>query len=100
MSAATESKAARLLADGKVDPLPVSAQIFRVDGDTGIWFVTVSASIQLCTCPSTTRCSHLEAAVNWVLADDEQRVENEQALEARKATDRVLADDAFARCAA
>lgn len=95
MSAATAAKARRLLEDGKVIPLPDAAWIFRVDGDTGIWFVTITASIQLCTCPSTTRCSHIESAVRWVLADDKERAENEQALEARKTADRALADEAF-----
>lgn len=121
MSAATESKAARLLSEGRVDPDPTPARIFRVDGDSGRYVVFVSAHHRSCTCPHGEHggegdCSHVSAAVEWVLSEgalmDETRQERPlsaralrfpdylQALADRKARDSELADEAFRRLGA
>lgn len=73
-SEAIKAKADRLLAEGRVDPQDVSGPIrlFEVQGDTDVYLVFVGAAVQVCyLCKASkegARCSHVEAAVEYVLA--------------------------------
>jgi hypothetical protein len=74
MSAATRAKADRLLAEGRVAPQPNPVQEFRVEGDGGIYRCFVGPTTRYCTCPHGVHeaegdCSHLEAAVSWVMGE-------------------------------
>lgn len=95
-----QTKAVRLLAQGRVAPDPEPAQVFRVAGDHGAYTVIVGPHVALCTCPASTRCSHVEAAVLWANARPEDRALLEDALEARKARERAEAEAIFARLGA
>ena len=82
------AKAVRLLAEGAVRPV-APVQEFEVRGDSGQYRVFVGANTAVCTCPSKTRCSHLEAVVAWVTASDAERTLMVEALDARRARDAV-----------
>jgi hypothetical protein len=108
MSTATEQKAQRLLSEGRVEPDPLPAKVFRVQGDTGIYVVVVSAHYRACNCEAgqhgAHECSHVKSCISWVLAEgarargDESRFsEYEQALAARKARDAAEAEKLFER---
>jgi len=116
MSEATRAKAVRLLMQGRVDPQPNPAQVFRVEGDSGIYLCFVSASVRYCTCPHGVNgaegdCSHLEAAVAWVLGEGAladgsgsisaaNQLDRRAALARRKARDAEQADAIFDRLGA
>lgn len=57
-------KAVRLLAAGKVMPAG-TAQVFKVQGDTGERTVVLGEDWQSCDCPAQgfVACSHIEAAL-------------------------------------
>ncbi len=97
MSIHTHRKALRLLELGHVEPDPTPAQVFHVQGDTGRYLVVITPTVQTCNCPATGRCSHIEAAVRWLLADEDDRAEYETALADRHRRDTVKANDLFAR---
>lgn len=54
-----QSKARRLLDQGRVDPLP--ARAYTVQGDHGVYIVIWVSGSATCNCPATTQCSHIEA---------------------------------------
>jgi hypothetical protein len=108
MSAATQAKAERLLAEGRVEPLPLTVRLYRVTGDTGIHLVTMTAAYRSCDCEHGKKgerdCSHILAAIAYFNAElnyDEggssRLPELEAALSARKKRDAALAEDAFRR---
>lgn len=70
MSAKTQAKATRLLAEGRVRPDDIRESSFTVDGDNGTYRVGLS-----CDCKASGSCSHLQAVLAWVTAsEDEQQV--------------------------
>ncbi len=71
ISEATQAKADRLLAAGRVDPIDGELRRFRVDGHTGTYDVIVGGSFRCCSCPATTDCSHIVAAIRWWLSEIE-----------------------------
>ncbi len=76
MSAHTQQKATRLLAEGRVRP-DADHGSFTVRGDSATYKVTVS-----CPCPAYGMCGHLEAAIAWVTATPEDRKIMQQILDA------------------
>src|ERR1700722_2513672 len=130
MSAATDQKAARLLAEGRVEPDPNPVRMFRTEGDHGTYIQFVSAPFRSCTCPHGREgaegdCSHLKAAIEWVYAEAALKTETAannlqpafcpepplsaralafprylEALTARKAQRRAEGEAAFARLGA
>ena len=67
MSAATTTKAARLLAQDRVHHRGVAA-VLDVQGTRGTYRVVLLDGDPSCTCPAVVQCSHIRAAV---LAVDE-----------------------------
>jgi hypothetical protein len=67
------AKARRLLAAGKVMPAG-TAEVFTVQGDTGVRTVVLGDGFSLCDCPSPrfVACTHIEAALllSGALADE------------------------------
>jgi hypothetical protein len=96
----TKTKATRLLAEGRVRPDVAPARVFRVEGDHHDYTVVVGAHIALCACPAATRCSHIEAAVEWQNADPVALGTFMDALDARKAQRLAAADIVFAQVGA
>ena len=100
-----QAKADRLLSAGSVRPYDDLLRAFTVDGDSGRYTVIVGGRTRVCTCPARGECSHLEAAITYVLAEglraqgkDSERIEwFEAALAARKARDAVGAEAVFER---
>lgn len=97
MAKTFEEKTLRLLAEGRVEPDPAPAQVFRVTGDHGIYTVVAGAHIALCTCPATARCTHIEAVVARMTATETELALMDAALEMRRADDAEKAEAIFAR---
>lgn len=97
MSAATHEKAMRLLDEGRVVLSPVPVAELTVHGDTGIYRVFVSAHTQVCTCPASSRCSHIEAAVALVCAKGEDAERWAAARARTHACELAAGEAAFAR---
>lgn len=97
---AIEAKAARLLAEGRVTPETAPTWTFHVEGDTGQYVTVVGAHVAICTCPSSKRCAHIEAAVAWVNATDAERALMIELREQRAAGRARAADEVFARLGA
>lgn len=118
MSDFVQDKAARLLREGRIEPMVGPVQHFRSYGDSGIYDTFVGAHVRRCTCKHGREeapgdCSHITAAVDWVLAqgkrsDEMQRAADlamtlpemkadryEDALAARKASEAEKAEDVF-----
>lgn len=93
----TQAKAARLLSGGRVEPDAAPARVFHVWGDHGLYTVVVGPHVALCTCEARTRCSHIEAAVEWENASPEMRGHFERMLSLRKRADAAKADELFDR---
>ena len=90
-SEAVIDKAARLLAEGRVEPTNGDV-LFEVTGDTDTyWPVVVTEDRRFCPCPAQTSCSHVRAAASWWIArrdgDYPMLVRYEAALAERKARD-------------
>jgi hypothetical protein len=93
--------------EGHVDPTPGPVQHFKVRGDHGIYDVFVGAHVRYCTCRTGSGCSHLTAAVDWVL-EQGRRVQGkatraddfEACLRVRKLSDAHVADAIFGRLGA
>ena len=103
MSDTTDTKGNRLLAEGAVTPDASPAFVFHVKGDHGGYIVVLGAHVQQCTCEARRACSHIDAASKWLHAQDrnpDKHAEYVAAREARRAHDRALADEAFARLGA
>lgn len=67
-SEAVIDKAARLLAEERVEPTD-GALVFEVRGDTETyWPVVVSEDRRFCPCPAQGSCSHVMAAESWRLS--------------------------------
>lgn len=81
-------KAIRLLAEGRVQPNG-TVQAFTVQGDTGRYHVFIGPDIAASRCPATTRCSHLEAAIQWTDAGYDEHVLMAACLNQRKARDKA-----------
>lgn len=90
-----QEKSVRLLAEGAVQPDLQPCESFTVRGDHGTYRVVVGATIALCMCPATGRCSHIDAAVAWANASAGERALMLQALNERKARDAAAADALF-----
>lgn len=95
----TQAKATRLLAEGRVTPHTAPVWVFDVYGDTGRYVTVVGAHVATCSCPATTRCSHIEAAVTWVHATDEERALMVELRERRVAQEAADAEALFAQVA-
>ena len=100
MSAHTEAKAARLLAEGRVRPdLGPAPSVFHVHGDTGRYVVVVGAHVRMCSCEHwrarMTDCSHIEAAVTFVNATDDQRTLIDECIKKARAAERAAGEAAF-----
>jgi hypothetical protein len=67
-SSTVVEKAHRLLDQGRVQLETEPAAVLTVRGDTGTYRVLVGAHVQVCTCPASSRCSHIEAAVALITA--------------------------------
>jgi hypothetical protein len=99
MTARVADKARRLLADGAVLLTHDQARVYTVDGDHSRYVVVISPTVQVCTCPSQTRCSHIEAAVELERATGPKLTGYLAAIADRAERDAKAADDAFARLA-
>ena len=64
------AKADRLIAQKRICELP-AARAYEVEGDTGIYIVTVArgGEIRTCNCPAREDCSHVAAALRLELED-------------------------------
>ena len=76
MSAHTQQKATRLLAEGRVSPVDIREISFKVRGDTGTRNVKLT-----CDCPAAGSCSHLEAVLAWVTASPEEKAVMQEILD-------------------
>lgn len=94
-----QAKAQRLLCEGRVSPDSAPAHVYRVEGDHGTYIVVVGPHVALCSCPSASRCSHIEAAVEWEWADEATRVLLQRAVGHRRAEQSAEAEAVFARLA-
>jgi hypothetical protein len=90
-------KARRLLKDGRVLKTEFPVTQYTVDGDTGTYVVLVSPTTQMCSCPATARCSHIEACIEHVIAPVETRAKWDAAQERYAREQSRKADEAFAR---
>jgi hypothetical protein len=102
MSAHTQAKATRLLAEGSVRPdIAIPPQVFHVDGDTDRYVVVVGAHVRMCSCKrwrETMRdCSHIEAAIMRVYAKQDELALMDEALEMRRDRERAAGEAAFDR---
>lgn len=103
MSAHTQQKATRLLAEGRVRPSiynqALGPQQFDVEGDTDRYVTVVGASVRMCSCKrwreTMLDCSHIEAACIFVNAKPDERALIEEVLALRKERDRVAIEAAF-----
>ena len=78
MSAHTQAKATRLLAEGRVSPDDIREIAFTVRGDTATYKVELS-----CNCAAAGSCSHLQAALAWVTASPEEKAVMQRILDLR-----------------
>lgn len=63
------TKAERLLAEGRVNPL-TALRPFEVEGDSARYVVVVGPESEgFCSCPATVKCSHIVAAERWYRAE-------------------------------
>ncbi len=101
MSAHTQAKATRLLAEGRVRPdIAIQPSVFHVEGDTSRYVTVVGAHVRMCSCEHwrarMTDCSHIEAAVTFVNATDEERTLIDQCIRNRREVERAAGEAAFA----
>lgn len=89
MSEQTTAKADRILAQGRIEPETTPVRSFVVRGDTNDYRVIIGGSFQRCDCEhgqrvlrdeAFGRCSHIKAAVRWVMAEAEQHAGHPDAL--------------------
>lgn len=83
----------RLLVEGGLRPMPAPVTHFKAHGATGIYDTFVGAHVQVCTCPASRRCYHIDAAVEYLNATPEERVMLDGAID--RAVSRADADAAL-----
>jgi hypothetical protein len=100
MSAHTQAKATRLLAEGCVRPdIAIPPQVFHVDGDTDRYVVVVGAHVRCCSCAhwraKMADCAHIEACILRTWAKPDELALMDEAIEVAKDRERAAGEAAF-----